>query len=78
MPDMTASYGTPFDFIAFFGCFHTFLMPELLYFHQTFTNCISNQYLYVEMPDVTASYGMPLSSITFFCEFCTKLTNIHF
>ena len=40
-------------------------MSEVLYFHQTFTDCISNQYCYVEMPDVTASYGMPMDNKIF-------------
>ena len=37
-------------------------MFELLYLHQTCTNCVSNQYTYwyVDMTNVTASYGMPL------------------
>ena len=41
-------------------------MSELLYFHQTFTYYISNQYVYVKMSNVAASYGMPLNFITFF------------
>ena len=48
MPDVTPSYKTPFDFIAFFEYFHTILhiltlMSELLYLHQTFTDCISHR-----------------------------------
>ena len=40
-------------------------MSEVLYLHQNFTDCISNQYRYVKMPDVTASYGTLLErSIT--------------
>ena len=46
MPDVTASYGRPFDFITFFGYFHTLLtsvfMPKVLYLHQTFTDCVSD------------------------------------
>ena len=38
MLDVTASYGTSFDFIAFF-----MFIFELLYLHQTFTDCVSNQ-----------------------------------
>ena len=56
MPDVTASYGTPFDFIVFFGIFihyYSPVMSELLYLHQIFTDYVSNQYLYVKMPDVT-------------------------
>ena len=26
MSDVTTSYGMPFDFLVFFGCFHTLLM----------------------------------------------------
>ena len=40
MPDVTASYGIPFDFIVFFGYFHTSFMSELLYLHQTITLCV--------------------------------------
>ena len=45
MPVVTAGYGTPFDFIAFFRYFHTFLktMSVLLYLHQTFTDCVSER-----------------------------------
>ena len=39
MPDVTISYGTSYDFIAFFGCFHKF-MSEVIYLHQTFINCV--------------------------------------
>ena len=48
MPDVTASYGSPFDFIAVFGIFsyiidkHSCLNSEVLYFHKTFTDCVSN------------------------------------
>ena len=68
MDDVTASYGRPFEFITFFGHFHTF-------FDYSCLNCcistklsliISNQYWYAKMSDVTASYVMPLIFITFF------------
>ena len=46
--------------------------------HQTFTDCVSYQYLYVKMPDVTASYKNHLNFIKFFfCKISTKLRNIH-
>ena len=33
-------------------------MSNVLYLHQTFKDCLSNQYThYVDMPDVTKSYG---------------------
>ena len=67
MPDVTASYGNPFDFITFSGILIHYYWPfmsELLFLHQTFTNYISYQYWYVKL-------------LRFFCEFCTKLTNIH-
>ena len=50
MPGVTVSYGMPFDFIALFlGIFIHFVlltiyMSELLYLHQTFTDCVPNQY----------------------------------
>ena len=71
MQDVTASYGMPFDFIVFLSIFVHFCRPfmsELLYLHQTFTDCISNQYLYVKISDLTASYGMPLNFIPFLVE----------
>ena len=80
MPDVTASYGMPFKFITFFenlaqnwGIF----MSELLYLHQSFIDCVSNQYWYVKISDVIASYGMPFNFFYVFCEFCTKLMNMH-
>ena len=69
MSDVTASYGMLLNLLRVIGIFIHYYWPftsELLYFHQTFTNCVSNQYLYVNMPDVTASYGMPPNFITFF------------
>ena len=65
--DVTASYGTPFDFIAFLSIFIHYnwpFMSELLYLYQTFTNYVPNQYRwFVNMPDMTASYRMPLDFI---------------
>ena len=52
MPDVSASYWRPFDFIAFFWYFYTFLIEvfecsivsiEVLYLQQTFTDCVYNQ-----------------------------------
>ena len=46
MPDVTASYEKPFDFIAFFlGIFiHNFraFVSGVLYLQQTFTDCVSD------------------------------------
>ena len=45
---MTANYGAFPDFIAFFGNsthYHRPFMSEVLYLHQIFTDCVSNQYL---------------------------------
>ena len=43
MPDMTGSYGTPSDFIAILREFpHKNDISEVLYHHQTFTNCSFN------------------------------------
>ena len=46
MSDVTASYGTPLNFIVFLGIFiHNWqpFMSEVLYLHQTFTDCVFNQ-----------------------------------
>ena len=83
MPDVTASYGTPFDFIAFFSyifddhsCLNCYFSTKLsLIVYLTNTD--------VKMPDVTTSYGKFLNfkkkfnSLKVFFEFCTDLTNIH-
>ena len=45
MPDVAASYGTPLDSIAFLGIFILNWRPyifELLYLHQTFTDCVTD------------------------------------
>ena len=39
MADVTASYGTP----VFWAFSYWPFMSELLYLHQTFTDCVSNQ-----------------------------------
>ena len=51
MPNVTASYETPFDFIAFLGTFiHCRqFMFEPLDLHQTFTDCVSNQYTHTDV-----------------------------
>ena len=45
---MTACYGMPFDFIAFFGNFHIdnwqLFMFEAFYLHQTFSDSVSDYY----------------------------------
>ena len=38
-PEMTARYGRPFDWQSF--------MSEVLYIHQTFTDCVSNTYILI-------------------------------
>ena len=46
MSDVTASYGTPCDFIALLGIFILYylpIMPKLFYLHQKFADCVSNQ-----------------------------------
>ena len=81
MPDVTASYGMPCDFVAFLGIFiHYYLafVSELLWFSQTFTDCVCNQYN-INIPNVTASYGMPLNILTnkideYSCLRCLILT----
>ena len=46
MLDVTASYGVLFDFIVFLGILTHYIIDdnlfELLYLHQTFTDCVSN------------------------------------
>ena len=49
MTDVTANYGTTFDFIAFFGYFYIKFTSILVYLHQTFTDCISDQYKHFSM-----------------------------
>ena len=49
MPDVIASYGMPFDFIAFFHTLLYVFMSDVLYLYQTFTDCMSNQYTYFDM-----------------------------
>ena len=72
MPDVTASYGRPFDFIAFLGIFIHFWRPfmsELLVnFHRLCVWSIQT-FWYVNMPDVTGGYGRfsDLIEIFFFC-----------
>ena len=64
-------YGTSLEFTAFFRVFVHNWRPfasELFYLHQTFTDCVSNQYIHFNMPDVPASCGMPLGFITFCFE----------
>ena len=37
------------------------------YFHQTFTECVCNQYAhFIDIPDVTECYGNTIDSIEFF------------
>ena len=52
MPDMNASYGMPFDFIAFLGIFIHYCFPimsELFYLHETFADCMFNQYTHTDI-----------------------------
>ena len=52
IPDVTASYGTFFDFIAFLGIFIHYwrsFMFEVLYLHQTITDCMFIEYTYFDM-----------------------------
>ena len=35
------------------------------YLHQTFTECVSNQYAYSDKPGVTASYATPFDFIAY-------------
>ena len=64
MPDVNASYGMSLDLIVFFKNFvHNWriFMSEVLYFHQTFINCVFDVnikiFSYNKLSDVAASYG---------------------
>ena len=50
MSDVTGSYGTLLNFIAFFflGFLRTF-MSEVLYFRKTLTGYVSNQYTHFDV-----------------------------
>ena len=48
------------------------------YLHQTFTECVPNQYTHFDMPNVTASYGKYLDSIALFLVFLNFLVSILF
>ena len=64
MPDMTASCGTPFDFISFLGYFHILLLMAIhvsivvspSQFHRSYVRLIPT-ICYVNMADVTSGYG---------------------
>ena len=46
MPDVTASYENPLDFIEFLVYFHrllTSIMSKVQYLHQTVTDCVSGK-----------------------------------
>ena len=76
MPDVNASYGTPFNFIAFF-CIFSYNIID----HSCLNCCISTKLslivclinahisVNVNIPEETASYGMPLAYIAFFDNF---------
>ena len=53
LPDITTSFGKSVDFISFFGyiLIHYWwpFMSELLYLHQTFTDCVSYQFTHSRM-----------------------------
>ena len=54
----------PLILLRFLGIFIHFWQPfrsELLYFHHTFTDCLSNLFWYIKVPNVSTSYGMPLN-----------------
>ena len=40
-------------------------MFESILIHQTFRDCVFNQYTHFDTPDVTANYGMPLDFVAF-------------
>ena len=69
MSEVTGSYEKPLDIIAVFGYFYKWrplFMSELLYLHQTFTDCACNSFTHFGMPNVTAGYGRFYDLIAFF------------
>ena len=79
IPDISESYGTSFDFIAFFGHFHTTLATIYVWsivpspnFHRLCVWLIYT-FWYVIMPNVTAGYGRFANVIAFFENFYTLL-----
>ena len=44
-------------------------MSEVLYIHQNFTDCLSDQHIYFDMPNVTTSYERFPGLIWFFGNF---------
>ena len=80
MLDVTASYGMPFDFIAFFGIFiyNWRFISEVLYLHHIYFQrlCVWTIYTfwYVNMPNVTTGYGRFSDLIMFYREFSNRTT----
>ena len=84
MPDVSASYGRHFDFIAFLGNFHTLLTSIHVLsavsppnFHRL---CVLIMYIFwnVNMPYVTAGYRKFSYSIAFFGYFSYNYYNYMF
>ena len=82
MLDATASYGRSLDFIVFFGYFHKLLtiihVSEVLYLHQTFTDCVSDKCTHFDMSNckmwLQVMEGSPgLYSISFRNEAKTRI-----
>ena len=80
MPDVTAIYGTPYDFMAFFWLFSYIIID-----HSCLNCCIFiklSLIVYLVNTDMS-KFQMWLQVVClpillcFFCELCTKLTNIH-
>ena len=66
MPDVTASYGTPFDFIAFLGILIDFWHVWIFKLSQI--ACL----WYVKMPNVTAGYGRFSLIFIYYYMFITR------
>ena len=77
MPDVTANYGKPFDFIAVLGyiiinhsCLNCYIFTKL-----SQIVCLINVHIrYVTMPDLTTSYGRLFDLNTLVCEFSNIIT----
>ena len=76
MPNVTASYGTPLDFIAFFGIFYTLLTTIHVWitvsppnFHRLCDRLVFT-FWYITMSNATAGYGS-------FSNFCAFFRNFH-
>ena len=75
MPDVTASYGTPFDFISFFSVFIHYwraFMIEVSYLHQTFTDYMFDWYTSMPTRYGRFSYSIKILENFSYITICFK------